>query len=72
MFQVFVFCLIRELPDVTPAQRLQKTLQQYGMLPLDGTLPTEEQKQIEQLVAKRVRPLKGWIMSLFLSCKAKY
>ena len=58
-FQVFVFCLVRELPDVSPLDRLQKTLQKYGMLAPDDTLPSEEQKQLEQLVAKRVRPLKG-------------
>ncbi|VDI14878.1 Hypothetical predicted protein [Mytilus galloprovincialis] len=51
-------CLVRELPDTTPNQRLEKSLQQFGVLPSDGK-PSEQQTLIQSMYTKRVEIIKG-------------
>ncbi|CAC5423035.1 Uncharacterized oxidoreductase SA2266,Uncharacterized oxidoreductase MXAN_5909,Uncharacterized oxidoreductase SSP1627 [Staphylococcus saprophyticus subsp. saprophyticus ATCC 15305 _ NCTC 7292],Uncharacterized oxidoreductase Lmo0432,Uncharacterized oxidoreductase SAR2567,Uncharacterized oxidoreductase SACOL2488,Uncharacterized oxidoreductase Lin0452,Uncharacterized oxidoreductase SAS2370,Uncharacterized oxidoreductase SSP0419 [Staphylococcus saprophyticus subsp. saprophyticus ATCC 15305 _ NCTC 7292] [Mytilu len=51
-------CLVRELPDTTPNERLEKSLQQFGVLPSNGK-PSEQQTLIQSMFAKRVEIIKG-------------
>ncbi|XP_052077190.1 uncharacterized protein LOC127715191 [Mytilus californianus] len=51
-------CLVRELPDTTPNERLEKSLQQFGVLPSNGK-PSEQQTLIQSMYAKRVEIIKG-------------
>ncbi|XP_076070735.1 uncharacterized protein LOC143042341 [Mytilus galloprovincialis] len=51
-------CLVRELPDTTPNERLEKSLKQFGVLPSNGK-PSEQQTLIQSMYAKRVEIVKG-------------
>ncbi|WAQ97992.1 LGRD-like protein [Mya arenaria] len=57
--KVFVFCVCREWPDATPADRLRQTLVKFGILAPEGNTGTPEQQEMERLVSKRVMPMKG-------------
>ncbi|KAL4230934.1 hypothetical protein ACF0H5_011308 [Mactra antiquata] len=57
--KVFVLCLCRELPDISPIERLTSSLRKFGILAGDGKTPSEDQKQLEILYQKRVNTLKG-------------
>ena len=53
-------CLVRELPDTTPNERVEKTLRQFGIISSDHE-QTEQQSLIQSLFAKRVEVVKGKI-----------
>jgi hypothetical protein len=44
--QCLIRCLVRELPDITPNERVEKALRQFGILPSDSK-PTEQQTLIQ-------------------------
>ena len=54
-----MFCLCRDWPDSSPAERMQQTLVKYGILGTNEKESTLEQLQLEQLFKKRVMTLKG-------------
>ncbi|KAJ8297813.1 hypothetical protein KUTeg_024344 [Tegillarca granosa] len=56
--KTLVYCVVRELPDLEPMERIEKTLHQYGILATSNT-PTEQQTCIRQMLKKRVHAVKG-------------
>ena len=57
--QLLVYCLVRELPNTEPLDRVKDTLRQYDILPKNTTRATEEQTTLENLFHKRVIAMKG-------------
>ena len=56
--QCLIRCLVRELPDITPNERVEKALRQFGIFPSDSK-PTEQQTLIQSMYGKRVEVVKG-------------
>ena len=56
--QCLIRCLVRELPDITPNERVEKALRQFGIFPSDSK-STEQQTLIQSMYGKRVEVIKG-------------
>ena len=54
-----MYCLVRELPNTEPMDRVKDTLRRYDILPKNTTRATEEQTTLENLFHKRVIAMKG-------------
>ncbi|KAL8598680.1 hypothetical protein ACOMHN_033245 [Nucella lapillus] len=57
--KLLVYCLVRELPNTEPLDRVKATLKQYGILATDSLRATEEQTTLDNLFHKRIIAMKG-------------
>ena len=60
-FKVHVYCIVRELPDVSAKDRVKKTLQKYKILPAtdEGYQMNDEEKYLDFGFENRVTFIKG-------------
>ncbi|XP_046369445.2 glycine betaine reductase ATRR-like isoform X1 [Haliotis rufescens] len=57
--KLLIYCLVRELPQVEALDRIKETLRKYGILGKSESEATEEQKQVEAMLVRRVTVIKG-------------
>lgn len=57
--KTFIYCLIREHPDVSAHCRLINSLKKFGILAKDEKKGTEKQKVIAKLLPNRLATVKG-------------
>ncbi|XP_029644001.1 linear gramicidin synthase subunit D [Octopus sinensis] len=57
--KTFIYCLVREQPNMDSKKRLMDSLKKFGILPKEATKATEKQKNVANLIKSRVATVKG-------------